>query len=175
MKLWTYHDFSDFHISFKYLVLQMNLLCVSIYIYINPHMTGWGWWWGGCCSKANKEFTWKNIHVPEKNQTKTTYQKKKKKSIQNKISQPFTCLSLILSQAQSLYFTEDPVERYILIYLCEVRQKETSRCSIFSLFGLVFFLIAVIAKKLGLKLNYKERHLGVSMVCLIMHLWCNFT
>ena len=47
-------------------------------------MTGWGWWWGGCCSKANKEFTWKNIHVPDKNQSKTTYQKKKKNQSKTK-------------------------------------------------------------------------------------------
>ena len=82
---------------------------------------------------------------------------------------------LILSQAQS-FVSYGRSSSALYTFVRHGRKKLVGAlCSIFSLFGLVFFLIAVIAKKLGLKLNCKERHLGVSMVCLTMHLWCNFT
>ena len=82
---------------------------------------------------------------------------------------------LILSQAQS-FVSYGRSSSALYTFVRHGRKKLVGAlCSIFSLFGLVFFLIAVLAKKLGLKLNCKERHLGVSMVCLTMHLWCNFT
>ena len=92
-------------------------------------------------------------------------QKKEKKN---------TIGELILSQAQS-FVSYGRSSSALYTFVRHGRKKLVGAlCSIFSLFGLVLFLIAVIAKKLGLKLNCKERHLGVSMVCLTMHLWCNF-
>ena len=95
------------------------------------------------------------------------YPKKKEKT--NTIGE------LILSQAQS-FVSYGRSSSALYTFVRHGRKKLVGAlCSIFSLFGLVFFLIAVIAKKLDLKLNCKERHLGVSMVCLIMHFWCNFS